>query len=57
MFLKLPLIGSLPGAGQECRTERFIQQKLNYIHDDPCKENKLVELPEQYEYSSAKFYL
>jgi hypothetical protein len=42
---------------KECRTEKFIQQKLNYIHWNPCKGNKLVELPEQYAHSSAKFYI
>jgi len=42
---------------KECRTEKFIQQKLNYIHWNPCKGNKLVELPEQYIHSSAKFYI
>jgi hypothetical protein len=41
---------------KECRTEKFIQQKLDYIHFNPCKA-KLVELPEQYEHSSAKYYL
>ena len=42
---------------KECRTEKFIQQKLNYIHRNPCKENQLAELPEQYIHSSAKFYI
>ena len=42
---------------KECRTEKFIQQKLDYIHFNPCKGNKLVELPEQYEHSSAKYYV
>lgn len=42
---------------KECRTEKFIQQKLDYIHWNPCKGNKLVELPEQYIHSSAKFYM
>ncbi len=42
---------------KECRTEKFIQQKLDYIHYNPCKGNKLVELPEQYEHSSAKYYI
>ncbi|HEX5150152.1 MAG TPA: hypothetical protein VFW07_01820 [Parafilimonas sp.] len=41
---------------KECRTEKFIQQKLNYIHWNPCK-SKLVKLPEQYIHSSAKFYI
>jgi hypothetical protein len=27
------------------------------MHYNPCKGNRLVELPEQYEHSSAKFYL
>src|SRR6266542_336321 len=42
---------------KECGTEKFIEQKLNYIHWNPCKGNKLVELPEQYVHSSAKFYI
>lgn len=43
---------------KECRTSAFIQQKLYYIHWNPCKgENKLAELPEQYFHSSAKFYI
>ena len=43
---------------KECRTSTFIQQKLKYMHWNPCKgENKLVELPEQYIHSSAKFYI
>ena|SRR5690349_21692780 len=42
---------------KECRTEKFIQQKLDYMHFNPCKGNKLVDLPEQYEHSSAKYYI
>ena len=43
---------------KECRTSAFIQQKLNYMHWNLCKgDNKLVELPEQYIHSSAKFYI
>ena len=42
---------------KECRTEKFIQQKLDYIHWNPCKGNKSAELPEQYIHSSAKFYI
>lgn len=41
---------------KECRTEKFIEQKLNYLHWNPCKGNKLVESPQQYMHSSAKFY-
>ncbi len=39
-----------------CRTEKFIIQKLNYIHNNPCVAG-LCTLPEEYEYSSAKFYI
>ncbi len=43
---------------KECRTPAFIEQKLNYIHSNPCKgENKLANLPEEYIHSSAKFYI
>ena len=42
---------------KECRTDKFIEQKLNYMHWNPCKGNKLAELPEQYIHSSAKFYI
>jgi REP element-mobilizing transposase RayT len=33
----------------------FIKQKINYIHDNPVKE-KLVALPEDYYFSSARNY-
>jgi len=43
---------------KECRTEKFIEQKLNYIHWNPCKGvKKLADLPEQYIHSSGKFYI
>lgn len=42
---------------KECRTINFIEQKLNYIHWNPCKGNKLVNAPEEYAHSSAKFYI
>jgi hypothetical protein len=41
---------------KECRTEKFIIQKLNYIHNNPCVD-KLCTSPEEYEHSSAKFYI
>lgn len=35
----------------------FLKQKLNYIHNNPLQEHwKLVEYPEDYRYSSARFY-
>jgi len=42
---------------KECRTMEFIEQKLNYMHWNPCKGNKLVNAPEEYVHSSAKFYI
>jgi len=41
----------------ECRTIEFIQQKLLYIHLNPCKSDpRLAILPEDYIHSSAKYY-
>ncbi len=38
-------------------THELIKQKLNYIHLNPIKEKwKLAFVPEDYKYSSAKFY-
>ncbi len=47
---------------KECRTEKFIVQKLNYpprrtgIHNNPCVAGLCI-LPEEYRHSSAKFYI
>jgi REP element-mobilizing transposase RayT len=36
----------------------FLQQKMDYIHHNPCQSQwKLVELPEQYLWSTASYYL
>ena len=36
----------------------FLQQKMDYIHHNPCQPQwKLAELPEQYLWSTAGFYL
>jgi REP element-mobilizing transposase RayT len=40
---------------KECYSNRFVEQKINYIHQNPCKE-KLASLPEDYVHSSAKYY-
>lgn len=45
MFLKHLLIG------------RNAEQKNLFNRNYPCKENKLVDLPEQYEHSSANIML
>ena len=39
----------------ECFTAEVMQQKLDYIHNNPVKEG-IVEFPEQYIYSSASNY-
>jgi REP element-mobilizing transposase RayT len=43
---------------KECYSKSFIEQKLNYMHANPCQGNwSLVESPELYAHSSAKYYL
>ena len=43
---------------KECRTEKFVLQKLHYIHKNPCRGKwKFVDSPELYLHSSALFYL
>jgi REP element-mobilizing transposase RayT len=41
-----------------CYTEKFLLQKLNYIHNNPVMSKwKLADLPETYFHSSACFYI
>ena len=43
---------------KECLTQKFIQQKLNYIHNNPCSGKwMLADCPGIYLHSSAGFYL
>lgn len=43
---------------KECRSDKFVDQKLDYIHDNPCRGTwALAETPADYLHSSAKFYL
>jgi REP element-mobilizing transposase RayT len=43
---------------KECNSTLFIDQKLNYIHNNPCSGKwDLCTSPIAYEHSSAKFYL
>jgi len=43
---------------KHCSSDKFTQQKIDYIHMNPCKGKwNLCEIPEQYLHSSAKFYL
>lgn len=42
---------------KECLDSKFIEQKLTYLHENPCQQHwKLVENPEEFVHSSAKFY-
>ena len=37
--------------------EWFFKQKFDYLHENPCQPHwQLAELPEDYKYSSARFY-
>ena len=40
---------------KEIYSSEFLQQKLDYIHNNPVKAD-IVDLPEQYRYSSARNY-
>jgi REP element-mobilizing transposase RayT len=43
---------------REIFTLEFLEQKLDYIHHNPCQPHwKLVENPEDYRWSSAGFYI
>jgi REP element-mobilizing transposase RayT len=43
---------------KECRSEKFVWQKINYIHNNPVVEkSNLVSNAEEYIHSSAKQYL
>jgi hypothetical protein len=36
----------------------FLRQKMTYVHNNPCQPHwNLVERPEDYAWSSARFYL
>ena len=42
---------------KECRTKKFIEQKLNYIHANPRRGSwNLVEDEVEYMHSSTKYY-
>jgi hypothetical protein len=42
---------------KECRANKLMQQKLEYMHDNPCKGKwDLAPSPIDYQHSSAKFY-
>jgi len=43
---------------KECNSSAFINQKLEYIHNNPCVGKwELSKSPVEYEHSSAKFYI
>jgi REP element-mobilizing transposase RayT len=42
---------------KECYSDTFIEQKLNYIHENPCRGKwTLAKQPWDYRHSSARFY-
>ena len=42
---------------KECSDEKFIEQKLAYIHNNPCRGSwDLAKQPWEYDHSSAQFY-
>lgn len=42
---------------KECRSDKFLVQKLDYIHANPCRGKwNLVDIYENYPHSSARFY-
>ncbi len=42
---------------KECSTKKFVNQKLDYIHNNPCSEKwALTDCSENYLHSSGKFY-
>jgi hypothetical protein len=49
--------GDSSGKKEECRTEKFILQKLNYMHQNPCVGRwGLCKNTYDYAHSSAAFY-
>ena len=55
---KLHEVWELSFDWKECLSWEFINQKLNYIHDNPCaKKWHLSNSPVEYLHSSAKFYI
>lgn len=43
---------------KECIGTKFTEQKLNYMHNNPCTGNyNLAPTPEEYLHSSAKYYI
>lgn len=55
---KLHEVWKLSFDWKDCRSKEFINQKLNYIHNNPCRGKwNLCSSPYEYLHSSAKYYL
>lgn len=55
---KLHEVWELSFHWKECRSWEFVNQKPDYIHDNPCsKKWNLCASPVEYPLSSAKFYI
>jgi REP element-mobilizing transposase RayT len=43
---------------KECNSDKFIEQKLNYMHENPCRGDwNLASQPQDYVHSSARYYI
>jgi hypothetical protein len=43
---------------KECRTHKYMRQKLDYMHANPCRGKwNLAPSPSEYDHSSARFYI
>ena len=57
-FYKYAVSCSYAIDSKECRTQKFLLQKLQYIHANPRSGKwKLADEPMHYEHSSAAFYI
>jgi REP element-mobilizing transposase RayT len=55
---KLHEVWELSFDWKDCRSQTFINQKLSYMHDNPCsKKWQLCNSPVEYLHSSAKYYI
>jgi REP element-mobilizing transposase RayT len=44
--------------GRNVFSVKFLEQKMNYIHHNPCRSHwNLARVPEEYPWSSARFYI
>ncbi len=55
---KLHNVWELSFDWKECNSRKFIDQKLDYIHNNPCSGKwNLCDYPAEYMHSSARYYM